>query len=59
MPGRRAGGGPCGGAPRRRLDLHDTDAPPRFELANLRLRKDPYGDAYRLCADVLDREEAM
>ncbi|MFI6800538.1 hypothetical protein [Streptosporangium canum] len=41
------------------LDLQDTDVAPRFELANLRLCKDPYSDAYRLCADVLDREEAM
>ncbi|MFF0309379.1 hypothetical protein ACFYSC_18290 [Streptosporangium sp. NPDC004379] len=35
-----------------------ADVPP-FELVNLRLRKDPYSDAYRLCADVLDRREAM
>ncbi|ACZ83205.1 hypothetical protein [Streptosporangium roseum] len=41
------------------LDLHEAEIPPCFELANLRLRKDPYSDAYRLCADVLDREEAM
>ncbi|MEV4249144.1 hypothetical protein AB0J63_37730 [Streptosporangium canum] len=29
------------------------------DLNSARLRKDPYGDAYRLYADVLDREEAM
>ncbi|MEV6865728.1 hypothetical protein AB0M44_32625 [Streptosporangium subroseum] len=38
----------------------DSDTvPARFELANLRLRKNPYSDAYRLCADVIDREGAM
>ena len=34
------------------LDLHRGDS--RFELINLRLFKDPYSDAYRLYADVLD-----
>ncbi|MDP9866043.1 MULTISPECIES: hypothetical protein [Streptosporangium] len=31
------------------------------DLDSARLRRDPYGDAYRLCADVLDpgRKEAM
>ena len=34
------------------LDLRRGDS--RFELINLWLSKDPYGDAYRLHADVLD-----
>ncbi|GHE30287.1 hypothetical protein GCM10017673_36190 [Streptosporangium violaceochromogenes] len=41
------------------LDLHRGDS--RFELINLRLSKDPYSDAYRLHADILDphrRKEA-
>ncbi|MFF5206624.1 hypothetical protein [Streptosporangium sp. NPDC000396] len=29
------------------------------DLNSARLRKAPYSDAYRLCADVLDRKEAM
>jgi len=39
-----------------------SDSPARFELVlsdvvNIRLRRDPYSDAYRFAADVLDREE--
>ena len=42
------------------LDLDDATVQPRLVLVNLQLFKDPYGDAYRLHADVLDphREEA-
>ncbi|MFI6797186.1 hypothetical protein [Streptosporangium canum] len=29
------------------------------DLDTAGLRKDPYGDAYRLCADLVSREEAM
>ena len=29
------------------------------DLNSARLRMHPYGDAYRLCADVLGREAAM
>ncbi|MER6824983.1 hypothetical protein ABT352_03220 [Streptosporangium sp. NPDC000563] len=37
-----------------------SDSPARFELVlsdlvNIRLRRDPYSDAYRFTADVLDR----
>ncbi|MEV7013640.1 hypothetical protein [Streptosporangium sp. NPDC051022] len=39
------------------LDLDDAGTPPRFVLVNLRLHRDPYSDAYRLYADVLDRKE--
>ena len=43
------------------LDLYDAEAPPCFVLVNLQLYKDPYSDAYRLHADVLDpyRKEVM
>ncbi|MGW0061844.1 hypothetical protein ACWDTT_18185 [Streptosporangium sandarakinum] len=30
-----------------------------IDLGSARLRKDPYSDAYRLCADLIDRKEAM
>ncbi len=42
------------------LDLDDTTIQPRLVLVNLQLYKDPYSDAYRLHADVLDphRKEA-
>ncbi|MEV8635597.1 hypothetical protein AB0395_28450 [Streptosporangium sp. NPDC051023] len=36
------------------LDLTDAPIPPRLVLVNLQLCKDPYGDAYRLHADILD-----
>ncbi|GII04237.1 hypothetical protein [Planobispora takensis] len=28
-----------------------------IDLDSARLRKDPYSDAYRLCADLIDRKE--
>ena len=40
------------------LDLDEAEIPPCFVLANLRLHRDPYSDAYRLYADILDRKEA-
>ena len=42
------------------LNLDDAETPPRLVLINLRLHRDPYTDAYRLHADVLDphRREA-
>ncbi|WP_433540706.1 hypothetical protein ACQP10_01120 [Streptosporangium sandarakinum] len=30
-----------------------------IDLDSAHLRKDPYSDAYRLCADLIDRKEAM
>ena len=44
------------------LDLENAETPPCFLLVNLRLHHDPYGDAYRLHADVLTprpRKEAQ
>ncbi|GHE35996.1 hypothetical protein GCM10017673_43180 [Streptosporangium violaceochromogenes] len=43
------------------LDLENAEMPPCFLLVNLRLHHDPYSDAYRLHADVLNphhRKEA-
>ncbi|GGL57879.1 hypothetical protein [Planomonospora parontospora] len=48
------------------LRLRDRDGRPArveltfcFDLVNVRLRRDPYSSAYRLCADLIDRKEAM
>ncbi|MFI6800138.1 hypothetical protein [Streptosporangium canum] len=52
-----------GGLPFRRLRTADdsdlAEVVVIVDLNSARLRKHPYGDAYRLCADVLGREKAM
>ncbi|WP_031158427.1 hypothetical protein [Streptosporangium roseum] len=52
-----------GGLPFRRLRTADdsdlAEVVVIVDLNTARLRKDPYGDAYRLCADLIDSKEAM
>ncbi|MDP9863258.1 MULTISPECIES: hypothetical protein [Streptosporangium] len=51
------------GLPFRRLRTFDgcdlAEVTLIVDLDTARLRKDPYGDAYRLCADLIGREETM